>query len=160
MSMTPLEQPVRKKLNHKRARTPASRSVFYFVTVCAPERGGSYFLEHAEELLEAARNYQTARKWFLSLFLIMPDHMHMLVHVSDTSSLGKTIGDWKHFLSRQKGVKFQRGFFETRIRNDEHYREKWNYIIRNPVARGLAKKEGDWKYLIAYNRITGDVCSI
>ena len=38
--------------------------------------------DNASVILDAVRHYQRIGKWFVTLFLIMPDHIHMLVHVA------------------------------------------------------------------------------
>jgi len=35
------------------------------------------------------------------------------------------------------GIKWQRDFFEHRLRSDESWREKADYILANPVRKGL-----------------------
>jgi len=145
--------PSRKQLNH----TPPFRAVdaFYFVTVCAAERGGREFQDKAEAILDAARHYHRAGKWFIALCLVMPDHVHMLMHVPAERGLANAITSWKHYLSKVHGLSFQRDFFDTRIRDDAHFKEKWNYIVRNPVAKELATRPREWPHSIAFDRETG-----
>jgi len=146
--------PVRKKLNH----TPPFKAddAFFFVTICAAERGGSVLTDNAAAILEAARHRQMLGKWFLALFLIMPDHLHMLVHVPPTTSLTDVIADFKRYLSTFHKLSFQEGYFDTRIRDAAHYAEKWNYIVSNPVAKRLAKTPREWPHAIAFDRTTGE----
>ena len=113
-------------------------------------------VDNADVILDAARFYQNNAKWFLHLFLVMPDHIHMLVHVPPTSQLSSVIGHWKSYLTTQNGIRFQANFFDTRIRDDAHYAEKWNYICRNPVARGLVGTPSEWKHVIAFDPATGE----
>jgi putative transposase len=44
------------------------------------------------------------------------------------------------------GIQWQRDFFEHRLRSDESYREKADYILANPVREGLVKEVKDWSY--------------
>ena len=111
--------------------------------------------DHAEAILESARHYQQTGKWFLYILLIMPDHIHMLVHVPASTQLPKVIANWKHYLSHTVGINFQRDFFDTRIRDQTHFAEKWTYICKNPVARGLVATAREWPYSIAFDRSTG-----
>ena len=145
--------PVRKQLNHNAPfRCP---DAFYFVTICAKQRGSSVLTDTAEPILNAARHRQLTGKWFLSLFLIMPDHVHMLVHVPPSDKLSSVICDFKRYLMTEHGLAFQYGYFDTRIRDAEHYDEKWKYIVRNPVVRGLASTPREWPHVIAFDRRTG-----
>ena len=131
--------PSRKPLDHRGPPSVDVSDAIYFITIAAAQRGGTIMVDNADVILDAARFYQKAAKWFLHLFLIMPDHIHMLVHVPPTSQLSCVIGHWKSYLTTQKGIRFQVNFFDTRIRDAAHYAEKWNYICRNPVARGLVE---------------------
>ena len=147
------ELPSRRKLNHT---TPfVARDAIYFVTICVREREGAPLLPMASGLLDDARYYQTQGKWFLYIFLVMPDHIHMLVHVPPERPLADVIAAWKRGVARRRGVGFQRDFFETRIRDAAHYAEKWNYICQNPVAKGLVSCPREWAWSIAFDRATG-----
>ncbi|VGO22250.1 hypothetical protein [Pontiella sulfatireligans] len=41
---------------------------------------------------------------------------------------------------------WQPGFFEHLLRHSESYREKWDYVYRNPVRAGLVKRAEDWAF--------------
>ena len=147
--------PVRRTLDHRGPLSISVGDAVYFITIVAAEREGAPFLDKVDVLLEAARFYQASGRWFLHLFLVMPDHIHMLVHVPPDIPLATVIGRWKHFLSSMKGIQFQKDFFDTRIRDDVHFAEKWKYICRNPVARGLVETPREWQHSIAFDPQTG-----
>ena len=148
--------PSRKPLDHRGPLWIDVSDAIYFITIAAAERGGTMLIDNADTIMNAARFYQDKAKWFLYLFLIMPDHIHMLVHVPPTSQLSDVIGHWKSYLATQKGIRFQVNFFDTRIRDAAHYAEKWNYICQNPVARELVEAPREWKYVIAFDPATGE----
>jgi hypothetical protein len=50
------------------------------------------------------------------------------------------------------GIRFQRDFFDTRLRDDAHFAEKNNYILGNPVRKGLCATQAEWPYSIAFSR--------
>ena len=160
--------PSRKRLDHRGPLSIGTTDAVYFITIAAAERGTTELSDKANAILSAARYYQSAGKWFLLLFLIMPDHIHMLVHVptipvgrgvpdapQPPRGLAKTIGDFKSFLSKKHGIGFQANFFDTRIRDREHFAEKWNYICQNPVAKGLVPSAREWPHSIAFDPATG-----
>ncbi len=198
--------PSRKRINHHAPFRVAD--AFFFVTICTANRGGNEMVDHSAEILDAVRHYQVAGKWFVSLCLVMPDHIHMLVHVPSVAvvdddgergrlgtsafdvtlraaedarpyhghggrhvvgrdvlgapqcpklrGLAGTIGDFKSYLSKACGIRFQSNFFDTRIRDDAHYAEKWRYIVKNPVVRGLVATPREWPHSIAFSRQTGE----
>ena len=118
------------------------------------------FMPVATDILECARQYHIRGKWKLALFLVMPDHMHFIVHVpavgGGTPTLPHVIGHWKHYVAEHFGVSFQKDFWDTRLRDEAHYGEKFRYICNNPVRKALCKAARDWPYVIAFDRETGE----
>ena len=146
--------PARRKLPHGLPPFPVLGPIVQFVTINAAERGGTPFLAVAEKMLDAARFYHEHGRWFLSLFLVMPDHLHMLA--TFPSGSGKaTCGAWKGFLRKTLGIRFQSDCFEHRIRNESEFAEKWHYIRENPVRKGLVDMPDEWPYWIAFGAWTG-----
>jgi len=45
-------------------------------------------------------------------------------------------------------INWQRDFFDHRLRGDEGWREKSDYILQNPVRAGLIEKYEDWPYVL------------
>ena len=42
--------------------------------------------------------------------------------------------------------RWQPNSFHHRLRRQENYTEKWNYVRENPVRKGLVKTPEDWPY--------------
>jgi len=78
----------------------------------------------------------------------MPDHLHALIAIDREASLSKVIGDFKRAVSRFARVRWQRNFFDHRLRHDESSQEKEIYIRQNPIRAGLATTEDDWTYVL------------
>ena len=150
----PRELPTRRKLPHGLPPFPVQGPIVQFVTVNAAERGGKPFLAVAEKILAAARFYHEHGRWFLYLFLIMPDHLHML-STFPSGNCKAICGAWKGFLRKTAGIRFQSDCFEHRIRNESELAEKWHYIRENPVRKGLVGPQDEWPYWIAFNPVTG-----
>jgi putative transposase len=105
----------------------------------------------AQALLDSARVYETKQRWHITVFLLMPDHIHALLSFARDQSMSRIIGDWKHFHAGQHAVKWQEGYFDHRLRHDERGEQlsaKMNYIRQNPVAAGLCAKAEDWPWII------------
>jgi putative transposase len=98
------------------------------------------------QLLCSATRYHELGHWWCLLFLLMPDHLHALLHFPPNRSMTGVVRDWKRGTSRFQGVRWQEGFFDHRLRNDKERRDKWCYIRRNPVAKGLCVTEEDWNW--------------
>jgi putative transposase len=105
----------------------------------------------AAALLDSARFHQSKRNWHVTLFLVMPDHIHGLMSFPREKVMSDVVGDWKQFHSRTHHLCWQDGYFDHRLRDDEHGDQlaaKMNYIRQNPVAAGLCARAEDWPWII------------
>ena len=79
----------------------------------------------------------------------MPDLVYgLLSFLPSPHSLLETIRLWKRWTARQLGVGWQRDFFEHRLRSDESRRDKADYILANPVRKGLVKEPREWPWVL------------
>ena len=168
--------PIRKRLNHRGPLSIDVSSAWYFITICAEghapwvvddgraacPHAAVPFDEIARMVLSAAKWYHEHGKWRLALFLVMPDHLHFIAHFPDggvgtrrPTVMETVVGEFKKYLSRQLKIRFQRDFFETRLRDDAHLAEKHVYILGNPVRKGLCAEPSDWPHVMVFNRETG-----
>ncbi|MFD2275780.1 hypothetical protein ACFSQZ_04800, partial [Rubritalea spongiae] len=67
----------------------------------------------------------------------MPDHLHMLISFSWHKSAGMStlMKSRKRYIAKQCNIQWQRDFFDHRIRNQEDFNQKWDYIINNHTTR-------------------------
>jgi REP element-mobilizing transposase RayT len=105
----------------------------------------------AQAILDSAKLYHEKQRWFVTLFLLMPDHLHTLVSFYKDQDVSRVIGEWKHFHAHNSGVLWQEGYFDHRLRDDERGEQlsmKVDYIRANPVAAGLCTKSEDWPWVL------------
>jgi len=105
----------------------------------------------APVLLDSAKFYEQTMRWHITLFLLMPDHVHAVLSFPRDKSISEVIRDWKRFHTRTHHVMWQEGYFDHRLRPDERgtqFSAKLNYIRQNPVAAGLCAKAEDWPWII------------
>jgi len=105
----------------------------------------------AQVLIDSARLYETKQRWYITLFLLMPNHMHALLSFPKDEAMSFVIGDWKHFQKRKHNIVWQEGYFDHRLRDDERGEQlsaKMNYIRQNPVAAGLCTRAEDWPWIV------------
>ena len=103
------------------------------------------------KIMESARFYETKQRWHITLFILMPDHLHALLSFQRDKSMSDVVSDWKRLHVRSNGVIWQEGFFDHRLRDDERGEQlaaKVNYIRQNPVVAGLCAKADDWPWVI------------
>ena len=97
----------------------------------------------AQSELKAFRD----KGWYwLYAFVVMPDHIHILVRLRDEArTLGRIVGTLKssiQYRSRQAGVDFQwqYNFYDHVVRPHENVDDVVGYILRNPERAGLVKQ--------------------
>ena len=104
-----------------------------------------------ESLMESAKFYDSKGRWHLTVFMLMPDHIHALLSFPREESMSRVIGDWKHFQTHKHGIAWQKGFFDHRLRDDERgeqFSAKIDYIRQNPVVAGLCSRAEEWPWWI------------
>ncbi|MCX7010709.1 MAG: transposase [Kiritimatiellaeota bacterium] len=90
--------------------------------------------------------------WLLG-FVIMPDHVHVVLAPREPHSLQEVAQSLFGFSSRQINRRLQRHgalwmeeFFERHLRDEDETRQCLDYLHLNPVRKGLAQRAADWKY--------------
>jgi putative transposase len=144
---------MRKRLDHT-THFAGRFGAIYFITICCQRRGSNQLChdETASVLANTARIYHKQARWNLNLLLLMPDHLHALIGVDGQTSLAQLIRDYKRITAKIAGVRWQRDFFDHRLRNEENLAEKFAYICQNPVRAGLTLSEDDWPYIFIPDR--------
>ena len=85
----------------------------------------------AQSILDSVKFYHEKERWFITVFVLMPDHLHMLVSFHNDQAMSRVIGEWKHFHAQRNQVRWQEGYFDHRLRDDERGEElsmKVDYI--------------------------------
>ena len=54
---------------------------------------------------------------------------------------------WKEWTARELDIDWQRDFFEHRLRDEQSRREKADYILQNPVRKGLVTSAEEWPFV-------------
>ena len=141
------EFPQRKKLPHEVPSWVPLHSR-YFLTINAKQRKKNTLCIEtvAEYLLNNMHVYEEQQKWFLHVAIIMPDHLHFIVSFSPECGIQQPVKAWKAFQKKSLGVSWQSGFFEHRLRNEQEFEAKAQYIRENPVRKGLVKEWSEWPY--------------
>ena len=140
--------PQREKLPHGTPPWVRADAIF-FITICCALRGTNQLCVEsvAAMIWESITFRQNRGDWFVHLWLLMPDHLHALVSFPQELNPTKIISNWKEIIAKKTGVKWQRDFFDHRLRSDESHEEKANYIRQNPVRKGLVANAEDWKFV-------------
>jgi REP element-mobilizing transposase RayT len=129
----------------------ASADYVYFVTINCKTRGIPQLTlpKISSRVLEAAQFNHDANKWFIGLFLLMPDHLHALLSFPPSVEMPKVISNWKKYVSRTLAIEWQRECFDHRLRDENALRDKAEYIWQNPVRANLVKEPSEWPHVIS-----------
>ena len=108
-------------------------------------------------LIDVLRSCVAERKFKLNDFVVMPDHLHLLMTVHGDTTIEKAMqlikGRFSFRLKREfqfLGEVWQRGFSEMRADDEENFLRYREYIAQNPVKAGLADSAGQYLYCYEY----------
>jgi len=114
----------------------------------------------ASALLRSAQFYHEEMRWYVWLFLLMPDHLHAILSFPQEAVMGRVIGDWKRYLTKETGVRWQSNYFDHRLRNEDAFIEKCHYIRTNPVRKGLCPQPGQWTWTLDMGSLAPDAVEV
>jgi putative transposase len=102
-----------------------------------------------EEALERARNWYG---FYVTGYVVMPEHVHLLVSEPERKALPIVIQMMKQAVTRRlhtlhsDGAFWQRRYYDFNVSGERKRVEKLRYMHRNPVERGLVEKPVDWPW--------------
>ena len=112
---------------------------------------------NATLMIEVLRSYVAAGKFRLHDFVVMPDHMHLLMTVGTGMTIEKAMqfikGGFSYRLKKECGYRrevWQRGFSEARVDDRQSFLQHREYIAANPVKAGLVDSAEAFPYCFEY----------
>lgn len=111
----------------------------------------------SELVADALRFFHTQR-YELGPWVVMPNHVHVIVRRSGTHLLDAIVKGWKGFTGREAnkllgrtGEPFwAREYYDHLVRDDTERARLADYIHDNPVKAGLCARWEDWRWSSAY----------
>ena len=84
-------------------------------------------------------------------YVVMPEHVHLLVSEPERLTLADAIHYLKlSFTKRLRDPEiesfWQKRYYDRNVRDAKEFAVKLRYTHRNPVKRGLVKAAEDWKW--------------
>jgi hypothetical protein len=93
----------------------------------------------------------------LHAFVLMPDHVHLLITPSHDVTIERAVqlikGGYSHALGAIRGRKdgvWQRGFTDHRIRDSQDFAQHRSYIHQNPVRARIIGASSEYRYCSAF----------
>jgi putative transposase len=130
----------------------------YFVTLSTWQRRRLFVVESYVRLfLKTLYQYRRDRRYELHAFVLMPEHVHLLLTPAKDVTLERAIqlikGGYSHALGTVIGRRseiWQRGFTDHRIRDPQDFMHHRKYIHQNPAARKIVNDPSEYRYCSAF----------
>ncbi len=108
-------------------------------------------------LIDVLRSLVAERKFTLQDFVVMPDHVHLLLTVEGEMTIEKAMqlikGRFSHRLTKEfghLGEVWQRGFSEVQVLGSGSLVQHREYIAMNPVKAGLVDSPEKYPYCFQF----------
>jgi putative DNA methylase len=116
----------------------------------------------AAALVEAALFHGAGERYHLHAWVIMPNHVHVLITPFVGYRLADIVQAWKSWTAKainrqlqRTGSIWQREYFDRFMRDDKQLEATIAYIEQNPVKAGLIGKASEWRFGSAWWRKEG-----
>ena len=105
------------------------------------EKYGSCVLQfpNVRQVVNDALLYFDNKRYLIHAFVIMPNHVHVLLELLNDNKIADVLQAWKSFTSKKineligsTGTLWQGEYFDRLVRDYEHYKRVLNYIEKNP----------------------------
>jgi type I restriction enzyme R subunit len=87
-------------------------------------------------------------RYFIDSFVVMPNHVHVLMRLQTGFSLEKVVQSWKQFSARQinqrqekSGSFWHKRYWDRLVRSEDHFWKIRRYILRNPEKAKLHERQ-------------------
>jgi putative transposase len=130
----------------------------FFATIRTIE--GRYLLQSEQFALlfiDVLRSYMAAKKFTIHDFVVMPNHVHLLMTLDGSMSIEKAMqlikGGFSYRLKKELhygGEIWQRGYSEVRVDDRANFLAHRDYIYSNPVEAGLVDTAEKYPFCSLY----------
>jgi putative transposase len=113
--------------------------------------------------IECLLNHRSQNRFEIHAFVVMRDHIHVLLTPGEDITLERAAqfakGTFSHRAKKELGFAgkvWNEGYYDERIRSAEHCRKVIEYIENNPVVRGLSCMPKEFPFGSACGRWESD----
>ncbi|MFN8635366.1 MAG: transposase [Chloroflexota bacterium] len=104
-------------------------------------------------LVEAAFLFFDGSRYRLHAWVVMPNHVHIVLTPDADISMTRIVSSWKSFtatraneLLGRTGAFWQADYFDRFIRDEAHFLAAVSYVEQNPVVGGLCAAPEEWAF--------------
>ena len=127
----------------------------YFTTFSTANRRRLFQVEDTARLMiSTLQGYRETGSFALHAFVVMPDHVHVLLTPAPEVSLEKAIQLMKggfSFRLKSQSDTWERGHFDRRIKDRSGYEACVGYIHANPVDAGIVVRAEEYPFSSAHS---------
>jgi len=133
----------------------------HFVTFSCHRRRPLLHTPARRELFEQAlEDTRRSYRFFVTGYVVMPEHVHLLVSEPERGVLARAIQAMKQSVARRTAPRAPEPFWQARyydfnVWSEQKRIEKLNYMHMNPVKRGLVSRPEDWPWSSSRHYATG-----
>ncbi|HLX94209.1 MAG TPA: transposase [Verrucomicrobiae bacterium] len=106
----------------------------------------------------SAIQFHAGQRFDLHAWVVMPNHVHVVLHPRADWTLSRILKGWKGFTAHQAnrilkrtGTTFwQAESYDHFVRDDDDLVRCCHYTAMNPVKAGLCRQSEDWQWSHAY----------
>ena len=105
------------------------------------------------QIVETAFLHFDGERYRLHAWTIMPNHVHLLVTPLRNHTLSSITKAWKAFTARRAnealgrtGTFWAPEYYDSAIRDENHFDKVMAYIAVNPVKAGLCAEPDQWRF--------------
>jgi len=135
----------------------ASPGVVYHVTIGTHQKQNLFTKPSINQhIIGVLKDSSRIYGYRLIAYCLMPDHLHILTQAGENpKDLIEFVRGFKSFCSVATPVAtskvtsnklWQRGFYEHILRKEENVAEVAEYILNNPIRKGLAQDRGQYRW--------------
>ena len=128
---------------------PQETRTYFLTFVTASRRRLFQVEENARLMLDLLQTHRTQERFALYAFVVMPDHVHLLLTPAEHVSLEKAVQFVKGGFSFQLKSKlnvWQSGYNASQVNTTEKFEDCMRYIETNPVRAGLVSRPESFPY--------------
>ena len=116
---------------------------------------GSCLLQDARaaKIVEDALLHFQGKRYALSAWCVMPNHVHVVVTPTQGFSLSNILHSWKSYSAHEingvlgrTGKVWEEEAFDHLVRNEGAFSKFVDYTENNPVTAGLCERPGAWAF--------------
>jgi putative transposase len=124
----------------------------FFITTVTWQRTPLFRNQQAvDTMMSTLAHYVEQGRYVLHEFVIMPDHLHLLLTPAEDISLERAMqlikGGFSHRFGKSKrGLVWQESFANHRIHDERDFQKHAEYIRMNPVRAKLVESAAQYPY--------------